>query len=423
MPEEDRDATARSAIERWAASGAMTLTGREDGPALGPPAPLVERLEEVARVLDRRSGELGNRVVVDPLGVLAERAALAGLGRQGTTSCGGGTRLLATVDGWIAASLARPDDLELVPAWLGVEPELWSGDPWELVTRTVRARPTAELVAQAVLIGLPVGALPAVPPHPPRADLPLAPLPCRATRLHDAPATANLDGLLVADLSALWAGPLCGSLLADAGATVVKVESTGRPDGARRGPQPFFDLMNAGKRSVALDLTAPGGRRALGALLRRADVVIEASRPRALQQLGVDAGALLENDRPRIWVSITGHGRDGDGRDRVGFGDDAAVAGGLVAWEDGRPRFCADAIADPVSGLVAAAATLDALAAGGTWMLDVAMSGVAAHLAGPTLGVPADIEPVSPSAPRHRGRGPELGADTVAVLHELGVGT
>ena len=65
------------------------------------------------------------------------------------------------------------------------------------------------------------------------------------------------------DLSALWAGPLCGDLLAGAGATVVKVESTQRPDGARRGAHAFYDLMNGRKRSVALDLHEPQGVRIL----------------------------------------------------------------------------------------------------------------------------------------------------------------
>ena len=59
------------------------------------------------------------------------------------------------------------------------------------------------------------------------------------------------------DLSALWAGPLAASLLLEAGARVVKVEARDRPDGARSGPRPFFDLLNAGKESVAIDLSAP----------------------------------------------------------------------------------------------------------------------------------------------------------------------
>ena len=68
-----------------------------------------------------------------------------------------------------------------------------------------------------------------------------------------------MTGLVVIDLSALWAGPLCGDLLARSGATVVKVESTQRPDGARRGARAFFDLLNGRKRSVGLDLQSRQG--------------------------------------------------------------------------------------------------------------------------------------------------------------------
>ena len=209
-------------------------------------------------------------------------------------------------------------------------------------------------------------------------------------------------------------------MLNDAGAWVVKVESTTRPDGVRRGPVPFFDLLNAGKRSVALDLRTPAGMRALRALIGGADVVIEASRPRALEQLGIVAHDVLATGRPRVWASITGHGRAGAGRDRVAFGDDAAVAGGLVAWTDGRPVFCGDAIADPTTGMVGAAAILEALDAGGRWLLDVSMAGVAAHLSGPTVelaGWAGEIAPARarvPSAP-----GPRIGEHTALVLAEL----
>ena len=248
-------------------------------------------------------------------------------------------------------------------------------------------------------------------------------MPCIATKVADAPATGSeLAELVVADLSGLWAGPLCGSLLADAGAQVVKVESTGRPDGARRGPAPFFDLLNAGKRAVALDLTTDAGRSTLRRVLERVDVVIEASRPRALEQLGIHALDVLTSGRPRVWVSITGHGRGPGARDRVGFGDDAAVAGGLVAWDGDEPFFCADAVADPASGLVAAAAVLDAIASGGSWLVDVAMAGVAAWLAGPTLAVPAGTVAAPPATWRRaRGAGPDLGADTAEVLAALGI--
>jgi crotonobetainyl-CoA:carnitine CoA-transferase CaiB-like acyl-CoA transferase len=227
--------------------------------------------------------------------------------------------------------------------------------------------------------------------------------------------------LLVVDLSALWAGPLCGDLLARAGASVVKVESIWRPDGARRGPAGFFDLLNAHKRSVALDFGARDGVRALRELVGRADVVVEASRPRALEQFGIVGG---EVEGPQVWVSITGHGRDAG---RVAFGDDAAAAGGLVVWSgEGAPMFCADAVGDPVTGLTAAAACMEALAEGGRWLLDVSMAGVCAGLAGPTVPVGGGAGTLEVAAPRARARATsrvaaELGADTAQVLAELGI--
>jgi crotonobetainyl-CoA:carnitine CoA-transferase CaiB-like acyl-CoA transferase len=429
----------------WARSGALALTGRPDRPPLGPPAMLVGRLGEVAALIERRSAGLGRRVAVDPLRTLTARAAIAGLRRGGQVSCGGATRLLRARDGWLAVTLARPDDVDVVPAWLasgsgagsGAAPDVPKGDdPWPVVAGAVAARSADGLVERGALLGLPVAALPptplparqapapqvpaprTLPPHVPGL---LARLPLRATRLGEvAPAPALAD-LLVVELASLWAGPLCGSLLARAGARVVKVESIRRPDGARRGPAPFFDLLNAGKRSVALDPTTAEGGAALAGLISAADVVIEGSRPRALAQLGIDAraavaGATVAGRGPRIWVSLTGHGRTGADAARVAFGDDAAVGGGLVCWDGGEPCFCADAVADPSTGLVAAAACLDAAAAGGRWLLDLGLTGVAAHLAGPTLPVPEGTAAPAPVAPSPGATGPALGEHTAEVL-------
>ena len=92
----------------------------------------------------------------------------------------------------------------------------------------------------------------------------------------------------MADLSSLWAGPLCAQLLARAGATVVKVESPNRPDGTRRGEPAFFDWMNSGKLCYAVDFDSDSD--ALRRLLAAADIVIEGSRPAALRRhaLSVD---------------------------------------------------------------------------------------------------------------------------------------
>jgi hypothetical protein len=383
----------------------MWLTGRADGAALGPPAPLVPRLQAVAHEIAEVSAALGRRVEVDPLARLAERAALVGLRRQGLVSCGGGTRLVRAADGWFAVSLARPDDVDLVPTWLGVG-SCPADEVWSIVEAAVAQRPVECLVEQGVLLGMAIGALPALPP----AEAPVV-----RTRLGDA-SPKPIDEALVVDLSSLWAGPLCGRLLAEAGANVVKVESTTRPDGSRGGQPVFFDLLNSGKRSVAFDFASSSGRALLAALLRRADVVIEASRPRALQQLGIDVHQLA----PRVWVSITGHGRRPPDGNRVGFGDDTAVAGGLVAWDAAGPCFCADAIADPASGLVATSAVLAAFAEGGRWLLDVSMRAVAADLAGETLDS-GDLVARAPRPPAPVGTAPPLGHDTESVLAGLGL--
>jgi hypothetical protein len=377
------------AVQAWADSGAMALTGRADGPPLGPPEGLVPRLRAIAARVP---------LDLDPLALLAERAALLGLRRRGTTSCGGAARLLPCADGWLALSLARRDDVELVPAWLGLEAAP-DDDPWPAVRAAVGGRSSADLMAAAAGLGLPVGAVPTAPDGADRGD----DLPVTWRRVDGAPidARVGVDGLRVVELASLWAGPLCGSLLADLGAEVVKVDSTGRPDGARAGDPAFFALLNAGKQEVAVDLGDPAGREELRVLVAGADVVIEGSRPRALRALGIDADEQL-GDGPRAWISITAHGRDGDAGLRVGFGDDAAAAGGLVTWEDGAPRFCADAIGDPVTGLVAAAAALEAVARGGRWLVDAAMAAACAHLAGPTLAVPEGVVAAPPRTTRKR---------------------
>ena len=123
-----------------------------------------------------------------------------------------------------------------------------------------------------------------------------------------------------------------------------------------------------------------------------------------------------------MWVSITGAGRDGAAADRVSFGDDAAVAGGLVAGDDHGPMSLRDAMADPVAGLLAAAGALAALSAPGAWLLDVALA------PGGELRRRAAASRCRRSAlPQHRGpatpagQAPAPGAHTGEVLADWGV--
>lgn len=301
---------------------------------------------------------LGDRLGVDAVGLLLERAGLMGLQPPTDVSAGGATRLLRTADEWIAVSLARSDDWDLVPAWLGSK-VVGEGE-WGRIATAVDKRSSLELVTTAILLGLPVARVGE------RIAPPLGPV----GRVFDA------SGVRVVDLSTLWAGPLIGRLLVDAGADVVKVESADRPDGSRRGNAEFHERLNGPKRSVVLDFVAE--RDELHRLVTDADVVITSARARALDQLGL-LPPLVEMENIR--VAVTGHGVITASVDRVAFGDDAAVAGGLVAWEDDAPRFVGDAIADPLTGLVGAARVFDALAAGRTGLIDLAMADVAASFA------------------------------------------
>ena len=189
---------------------------------------------------------------------------------------------------------------------------------------------------------------------------------------------------MVLDLSSLWAGPLCGALLLRAGAMVIKAESIARPDGARAGHAGFFNFLNAGKRSVALDLRHDEGINHLRQLMRQADIIIESTRPRALRQLGISAEAILGENPSLTWISITGHGREPGQDDLVAFGDDAAAGAGIcqtMRAAHGKMVFCGDAVADPLTGLHAALAAWASWRRGGGRLISLSLSGVAAHCA------------------------------------------
>jgi hypothetical protein len=387
----------------WGASGLAHLTGLPDGPPDFSRAAVLEHARAVAAQFSARTG-----VEVDTPAMLAGRAALLGLTRGGQVSAGGATRLLPTAGGWCAITLSRPDDIDAVPAL--VEADVAADvldDPWRALETWAAGRPADEAVERARLLDLPAAALGEAPP----AD-PVVRSAGRVTHPRDP------SGLLVVDMSSMWAGPSCARLLGRAGATVVKVESRGRPDGTRSGPRAFFDWMNGGKLCYTADFTDTSRLRAL---LSVADVVIEASRPAGLARRGLGPDDVPARDG-RVWLSITGYGADGDGANRVAFGDDAAVAGGLVGRSARGPVFCADAVADPLTGLHAALAVVDALRRGGGEIVQIAMAAVAAGYAAlPALPgewrVPGDrpVPVYPPVAPAPAPRASELGADNAQV--------
>jgi hypothetical protein len=343
----------------------MALTGNSDGPPVAPPVGMVSGLEALSTDIRHWSREAGNELEIHWEPLITARAAIQRLGRQGRISANESCRILRASDGWLAVNLPRSEDDKAVGAVIG---ENGVSEPWEALEHAAAAMSAADLVARVRLLGLPGARLGEIAPGH------------WTTRRLWPSAACHLDDLRVVDLSSMWAGPLVSLILTMAGANVTKVESAARPDAART-VEDFYRLLHpADQHEVVLDFSEESGRRALRELLDRADVVIESSRPRALEQLS--AGPFDVKPRAgRVWLSITGYGRDAPGRDWVAFGDDAAVAGGLVAWEqEGAPIFCGDAIADPVTGMAAAAAVLEALALEGGFLLDVSMARCAASL-------------------------------------------
>jgi hypothetical protein len=404
----------------WALSGAMALTGREAGPPLlpiGAPASAVRGALAVVRALSPFDSALRD---VDER-VLGERAAFARLSRRGPRSPGGSFRLLPTKDGWVGVNLPRPEDRELVGALTRGRVEM-RGEFWPAFADWLTKQGSADVTSDAQFLGLPMAAVPARPGEPDDQSL------FRWGRRSPGLVQLRAGGArrqrahrpLVVLLASLWAGPLAAHLLGLAGARVATVESTRRHDGARRGPADFYDLLHADHEMVIFDLPERPAVRELRQLIAHADLVIDGSRPRAMPRLGIDVDAAVASGTS--WISITGYGRTGPWANRPAFGDDAAAAAGLVAWDDFGPVPAGDAIADPLTGVHAAVLAFAALSHDRAWLFDIAMRDIAAAAAGLDDRVrPQELTIAPPQARRPTRRASGPGADTERLLVELGI--
>jgi crotonobetainyl-CoA:carnitine CoA-transferase CaiB-like acyl-CoA transferase len=210
----------------------------------------------------------------------------------------------------------------------------------------------------------------------------------------------------IIDMSRVVSGPLCGRMLADLGAEVVKIEP---PEGdITRNVPPFvngvsayFAQMNAGKRNVSVDLKAPDGPAVVARLASQADVLIENFRPGVLARFGLDAQTLLAANPRLVYCSITGWGQDGPWRDQRSFAPLVHAAAGtleLTARHRGRrPEQEVNQHADVYTAVIATSAVLAALlqrgATGQGQHLDIAMGQASVYVnewAATGLQPPAD---------------------------------
>jgi hypothetical protein len=303
--------------------------------------------------------------------ILGERAAIGAFNIPGKVSAGpGSSRLYETRDHrWFALTIPRPADREYLPAGFGGQAlDGWDSDA---ITRAVARHDCDELLGTGRALGLPVAAVDEEPASPAVVVLETGQQRHRATDSRP----------LVIDLSAIWAGPLAGHLLWQAGAEVVKVESSGRPDELRQFDPGMFELLNQGKENIVVDFSSEVEKAALLGLIRRADIVIESSRVRALRQLGIDADALVRDAPGLVWLTVTGHGANGEAANWAGIGHDCGIAGGLsraLVEVTGAVGYVGDAIADPLTGILAALEGWRAWKAGEARRIGFALSAVVA---------------------------------------------
>lgn len=179
-----------------------------------------------------------------------------------------------------------------------------------------------------------------------------------------------LSGIRVLDITTTWAGPMCGCVLADFGADVIKVEAPDGEVGRRLPPllpngESFAHTMvNRNKRSLSLDLRTERGGELLRDLVRTSDVVIENFRPGTLARWGLGYPQLRLIKPDLIFVSISGWGQFGPGHDRAGYDPLAQAASGFMALNGhpgDDPVKAPTFLGDDLAGLHGALGTLAAL--------------------------------------------------------------
>ena len=199
------------------------------------------------------------------------------------------------------------------------------------------------------------------------------------------PLLPALDGIRVVDVSTIFAGPLAATLMADAGADVIKVEHP-RGDPLRthghmkNGHGLMWKQVNRNKRCITLDLSAARGQEVLRDLVRRADVLVENFRPGVMERWGLGYEALTAVAPGLVMLRMTGFGQFGPYAGRPGFGTLAESMSGFAAMTgepEGPPTLPPFGLADSIAGITGAFAVMTALHArardGRGQMIDMAI--------------------------------------------------
>jgi crotonobetainyl-CoA:carnitine CoA-transferase CaiB-like acyl-CoA transferase len=185
-----------------------------------------------------------------------------------------------------------------------------------------------------------------------------------------------LAGLCILDLSTIIAGPWAATLLADQGASVIKIEEPGNGDRARYvgssrgGMSAIFHMANRGKRSIVINLKSPEGQQSIKALIARADVLIHNYRQSALDRLGIgyDVASGIKPDI--IYCAITGFGDEGPLASHPAYDQIIQCYSGLASEQadprTGEPALVRNIMADKLTALTAAQAISSALFARAT---------------------------------------------------------
>ncbi len=184
--------------------------------------------------------------------------------------------------------------------------------------------------------------------------------------------TGSFAGLRVLDFSTTIAGPHCARMLADMGAEVIKIETAEgetmrtRPP-VRNGCSTTFGQLNAGKKSVVLDLKSPEGAEAVRRLVANTDVLVENFRPGVMRRLKLDYESLRQLNPKLIYCSISGYGQTGPSAELPAYAPVIHAASGYdmahLAYQPGRnrPDYCGIYHADVVTGTYAFGAIASAL--------------------------------------------------------------